>query len=192
MTLAKAAAKLISSNLRYPCGARRVRDRRHLHRRRGRGRRACADKFARENVGVTLTVTPCWCYGSETMDMDPCIPKAIWGFNGTERPARCTWRRAGRPQPEGPARLQHLRPRRAGRRRLRHPAGCEGEDPAASPAPASPWPPCAASPTSAWAASPWASPAPSSTSRCLRGVPRHARRDHRHDRVHPPHGQGHL
>jgi L-fucose isomerase len=45
-----------------------------------------AAKFAREGVGVSLTVTPCWCYGSETMDMDPLIPKAIWGFNGTERP----------------------------------------------------------------------------------------------------------
>lgn len=47
---------------------------------------ACADKFAREGVGVSLTVTPCWCYGSETMDMDPFMPKAVWGFNGTERP----------------------------------------------------------------------------------------------------------
>src|SRR5258706_4622173 len=47
---------------------------------------ACAEKFAREGVGVSLTVTPCWCYGSETMDMDPLIPKAVWGFNGTERP----------------------------------------------------------------------------------------------------------
>ncbi len=47
---------------------------------------ACADKFAREGVGVSLTVTPCWCYGSETMDMDPLTPKAVWGFNGTERP----------------------------------------------------------------------------------------------------------
>jgi L-fucose/D-arabinose isomerase len=46
----------------------------------------CADKFAREGVGVSLTVTPCWCYGSETMDMDPLMPKAVWGFNGTERP----------------------------------------------------------------------------------------------------------
>ena len=45
-----------------------------------------ADKFSSEGVGVSLTVTPCWCYGSETMDMDPLIPKAIWGFNGTERP----------------------------------------------------------------------------------------------------------
>jgi L-fucose isomerase len=45
-----------------------------------------AAKFAREGVGVSLTVTPCWCYGAETMDMDPLTPKAIWGFNGTERP----------------------------------------------------------------------------------------------------------
>ena len=47
---------------------------------------ACADKFAREGAAVSLTVTPCWCYGSETMDMTPQIPKAVWGFNGTERP----------------------------------------------------------------------------------------------------------
>ncbi len=47
---------------------------------------ATADKFYREGVGVSLTVTPCWCYGSETIDMDPLLPKAIWGFNGTERP----------------------------------------------------------------------------------------------------------
>ena len=46
----------------------------------------CAEKFAREGVCATLTVTPCWCYGSETMDMDPLMPKAVWGFNGTERP----------------------------------------------------------------------------------------------------------
>ncbi len=46
----------------------------------------CAEKFAREGVGVSLTVTPCWCYGTETIDMTPGIPKAIWGFNGTERP----------------------------------------------------------------------------------------------------------
>lgn len=45
-----------------------------------------ADKFRAEGVGVSLTVTPCWCYGSETIDMDPYMPKAIWGFNGTERP----------------------------------------------------------------------------------------------------------
>jgi L-fucose isomerase len=45
-----------------------------------------AEKFARAGVGVSLTVTPCWCYGAETMDMDPHLPKAVWGFNGTERP----------------------------------------------------------------------------------------------------------
>ncbi len=46
----------------------------------------CADKFRREGVEVSLTVTPCWCYGTEVMDADPWIPKAVWGFNGTERP----------------------------------------------------------------------------------------------------------
>jgi L-fucose isomerase len=86
MAMAKNAAKFLSANLRYPTGrpvqcviadsciggvAEAA---------------ACAEKFAREGVGVSLTVTPCWCYGSETMDMDPLIPKAVWGFNGTERP----------------------------------------------------------------------------------------------------------
>ena len=47
---------------------------------------ACADKFRREGVDITLSVTPCWCYGSETMDMDPNTIKGVWGFNGTERP----------------------------------------------------------------------------------------------------------
>jgi L-fucose isomerase len=47
---------------------------------------ACADKFSRAGVCATLTVTPCWCYGGETMDMDKTTPKAIWGFNGTDRP----------------------------------------------------------------------------------------------------------
>ena len=47
---------------------------------------ACAEKFRTQGAGVSLTVTPCWCYGSETIDMDPHLPKAIWGFNGTERP----------------------------------------------------------------------------------------------------------
>ncbi|MBZ4657660.1 MAG: fucI3 [Methermicoccus sp.] len=47
---------------------------------------ACAEKFEREGVGSTITVTSCWCYGSETMDMNPYYPKAVWGFNGTERP----------------------------------------------------------------------------------------------------------
>jgi L-fucose isomerase len=86
MDMAKAAAKLISTTLFYPHGqpvacviadtciggvAEAA---------------ACAEKFAREGVGLSLTVTPCWCYGSETMDMNPLIPKAVWGFNGTERP----------------------------------------------------------------------------------------------------------
>lgn len=47
---------------------------------------ACAEKFKLAGVGATITVTPAWCYGSETIDMDPQLPKAIWGFNGTERP----------------------------------------------------------------------------------------------------------
>ncbi len=86
MGMAKAAAKLISENLRHPTGegieciiadstiggvAEAA---------------ACAEKFAREGVAVTLTVTPCWCYGSETMDTDPLTVKGVWGFNGTDRP----------------------------------------------------------------------------------------------------------
>ncbi len=86
MNMAKNAARLISSTLKYPNGkpvecvisdtciggvAEAAR---------------CADKFGKNGVGVSLTVTPCWCYGSETIDMNPEIPKAIWGFNGTERP----------------------------------------------------------------------------------------------------------
>ena len=86
MGMAKAAARLISENLRHPSGetvecviadstiggvAEAA---------------ACAEKFAREGVAVTLTVTPCWCYGSETMDTDPLTIKAVWGFNGTDRP----------------------------------------------------------------------------------------------------------
>ena len=47
---------------------------------------ACAEKFNRSGVGISLTVTPCWCYGTEVMDSEPLIPKAVWGFNGTERP----------------------------------------------------------------------------------------------------------
>ena len=47
---------------------------------------ACAAQFKKENVDITLTVTPCWCYGAETMDMDPMTIKGVWGFNGTERP----------------------------------------------------------------------------------------------------------
>ena len=86
MGMAYAAAELISQNLKYPNGMPvecvvadtcigNVAE-----------AAACAEKFAREGVGLTLTVTRCWCYGSETMDMDPHMPKAVWGFNGTERP----------------------------------------------------------------------------------------------------------
>lgn len=86
MNMAKAAAALIEENLRFPNGARvecviadttigGVAD-----------AAACADKFDCEGVGVSLTVTPCWCYGTEVMDTTPLIPKAVWGFNGTERP----------------------------------------------------------------------------------------------------------
>jgi L-fucose isomerase len=86
MNMAKAAAKLYTQRLRHACGlpvecviadttiggvAESA---------------ACEEKFRREGVGVSLTVTPCWCYGTETMDMDPHRPKAVWGFNGTERP----------------------------------------------------------------------------------------------------------
>lgn len=86
MNMAKSVADLLSSTLRYPDGqvvecviadstiggvAEAAR---------------CAEKFTKEGVGLTITVTPCWCYGSETIDMDPHMPKAIWGFNGTERP----------------------------------------------------------------------------------------------------------
>jgi len=86
MAMAKAAAKFLHENVKHPSGvpvecviadtciggAAEAAE--------------AADKFAREGVGVSLTVTPCWCYGAETMDMDPLIPKAVWGFNGTERP----------------------------------------------------------------------------------------------------------
>ncbi len=86
MNLAKAAAQLIEANLRFPSGEKveciiadttigGVADAAN-----------CADKFSREGVGVSLTVTPCWCYGTEVMDSDPLLPKAVWGFNGTERP----------------------------------------------------------------------------------------------------------
>ena len=86
MAMAHSAAAFISANVKHPCG---------LHVEcvvadsciGGVAEAAdCAEKFAREGVGVSLTVTPCWCYGSETMDMDPLMPKAIWGFNGTDRP----------------------------------------------------------------------------------------------------------
>jgi len=86
MNMAKAAAKFIEENLRFPSGEKvecviadttigGVAD-----------AAFCADKFEKEGVGVSLTVTPCWCYGTEVMDTTPLLPKAVWGFNGTERP----------------------------------------------------------------------------------------------------------
>ena len=86
MAMAKSVAKLISSDLRHSNGS--VVECVIADTCIGGAAEAAqaADKFSRENVGVSLTVTPCWCYGGETMDMDPHLPKAIWGFNGTERP----------------------------------------------------------------------------------------------------------
>jgi len=86
MNMAKAAAQFIEENLRFPSGEKvecviadttigGVAD-----------AAFCADKFEKEGVGVSLTVTPCWCYGTEVMDTHPSMPKAVWGFNGTERP----------------------------------------------------------------------------------------------------------
>jgi L-fucose isomerase len=86
MALARNVAALYSSTLKYPDGSPvqcviadtcigGVKE-----------AAACAEKFEKANVGLSLSVTPCWCYGSETIDMNPLIPKAIWGFNGTERP----------------------------------------------------------------------------------------------------------
>ena len=86
MNMAKAASELFTKNLKYSNGEPvkvviadttigRVAE-----------AAACADKFRKEGVSITLSVTPCWCYGSETMDMDPTTIKGVWGFNGTERP----------------------------------------------------------------------------------------------------------
>lgn len=86
MALAKAVADLISSNLRYPDGSPVECVIADGTIGRFPETAACAEKFEREGVGATVTVTSCWCYGSETMDMHPHWPKAVWGFNGTERP----------------------------------------------------------------------------------------------------------
>ncbi len=86
MNLAKAVADLISTNLRYPDGSPVECVIADGTIGRFPETAACAEKFEREGVGATITVTSCWCYGSETMDMHPHWPKAVWGFNGTERP----------------------------------------------------------------------------------------------------------
>ena len=84
--MAESAARVLSENLRHPNGEQVE----CVIAERNIGgvaeAAACAEQFKNEGVGVSLTVTPCWCYGTETMDMDPTIPKAVWGFNGTERP----------------------------------------------------------------------------------------------------------
>lgn len=86
MKMAKNAAKLIEENLQFPSGEK-VKCIISDTCIGGVAEAAiCADKFNREGVEVSLTVTPCWCYGTEVMDSDPLIPKAVWGFNGTERP----------------------------------------------------------------------------------------------------------
>lgn len=86
MNMAKAAAALIEENLRFPNGEKVECVIADTNIGGVAEAAMCADKFQREGVGVSLTVTPCWCYGTEVMDTDPLMPKAVWGFNGTERP----------------------------------------------------------------------------------------------------------
>jgi len=86
MNMAKSAAALISSKLCYADGTPVVCVIADSTIGRVSEAAACAEKFEKEGVGLTLSVTPCWCYGTETIDLNPYYPKAIWGFNGTERP----------------------------------------------------------------------------------------------------------
>lgn len=86
MNMAKAAAKLIEDNVYYSNGEHAKVIIADTTIGRVAEAAACADKFKKAGVDITLTVTPCWCYGAETMDMDPMTIKAVWGFNGTERP----------------------------------------------------------------------------------------------------------
>lgn len=86
MNLAKLVAKFYTENLRYPDGSAVLCVLADTCIGGVKEAADCAAKFEKENVGLSLSVTPCWCYGSETIDMNPLIPKAIWGFNGTERP----------------------------------------------------------------------------------------------------------
>jgi L-fucose isomerase len=86
MSMARSAADLISNNLKHPDGSAVECVIADTTIGGASESKMADDKFLIEGVGATLTVTPCWCYGSETMDMDHLRPKAIWGFNGTERP----------------------------------------------------------------------------------------------------------
>ena len=86
MAMAEAAKKLFEENLYYSNGEHVKVVMADTSIGRVPESAACAEKFKREGVAVTLSVTPCWCYGAETMDMNPHWPKAVWGFNGTERP----------------------------------------------------------------------------------------------------------
>ena len=86
MNMAKAAAKLIEDNVFYSNGEHAKVIIADTTIGRVAEAAACADKFRKAGVDITLTVTPCWCYGAETMDMEPMTIKAVWGFNGTERP----------------------------------------------------------------------------------------------------------
>lgn len=86
MNMAKAAAKLLTSHLKYSNGESVKVVISNTTIGRAAEAAACADQFRKEGVDITLTVTPCWCYGAETMDMDPMTIKGVWGFNGTERP----------------------------------------------------------------------------------------------------------
>lgn len=86
MRMAHSAAKLISENLHYPNGEPVECFIPDFTIGGATESAMVAELFRKENVGISLTITPCWCYGSETMDMDPLTPKAVWGFNGTERP----------------------------------------------------------------------------------------------------------
>ncbi len=86
MELARAAAALITENLKHPNGLPVECVLADTCIGGAAEAAAASEKFAREGVGVALTVTPAWCYGSETMELDPLMPQAVWGFNGTERP----------------------------------------------------------------------------------------------------------
>ena len=86
MNMAKSAAKLIEENVFYSNGEHAKVIIADTTIGRVAEAAACEDKFKKAGVDITLTVTPCWCYGAETMDMNPLTIKAVWGFNGTERP----------------------------------------------------------------------------------------------------------